>query len=265
MNATDSPVVEIRELGRPIRQVVVDRALEVGRECDGVVVADDGASRRHLKLLPSPLGLSVVDLGSRNGTLLNGVPLTTRRMLQPGDVLRLGRTEILMVHAPMTRSAPVVPPGAPAGPMSFPAPPAAPVVVAAPSRAASVLSSVFKGTVPPDGQPMFRTYLELPKRVPLKVWQAIRAVSVLAYLVLCVAMFVRPSGALFTFFGCRSYFSWLPGFGAIFARWRPATNFRDCSISARPERRPPGCANAVTSSPCACSSASPAPGCCCST
>ncbi len=200
-NAVDSPVIEIREPGRPIRQVRVDRALEVGRECDGVVVADEGASRRHLKLLSSPLGLSVVDLGSRNGTLLNGVPLRTRAMLQPGDVIRLGRTEIVMVHAPVTRATPVVPQGAQAGPMSFPPPPAAPVIVAPPSRAGTFLAAVFKGTVPPDGQPMFRTYMELPKRVPLKVWQTIRLISVLAYLVLCVAMFVRPSGALFTFFG----------------------------------------------------------------
>ena len=55
--------------------------------------------------------------------------------------------------------------------------------------------------MPADGQPMFRTYMELPKRVPLKVWQVVRVVSVLAYLALCIAMFVRPSGALFTFFG----------------------------------------------------------------
>ena len=69
------PQIEIREVGKPPRVVVVDHVLEIGRDRVGVTIVDDGVSRRHLKLLPSPLGLQVVDLGSRNGTLLNGVPV----------------------------------------------------------------------------------------------------------------------------------------------------------------------------------------------
>ena len=83
-----APIIEIREPGRPVRRVVVDRAIEVGRECDGEVLSDQGVSRRHLKLVPSPVALSVVDLGSRNGTLLNGQPITGRAVLEPGAVVR---------------------------------------------------------------------------------------------------------------------------------------------------------------------------------
>jgi hypothetical protein len=43
-----APIVEIREPGRPVRRRVVDRAIEVGRECDGEVLSDEGVSRRHL-------------------------------------------------------------------------------------------------------------------------------------------------------------------------------------------------------------------------
>ena len=68
------PIIEIREPGQRARRVVVDRAIEVGRDCDGEVLSDEGVSRRHLRLVPSPVALSVVDLGSRNGTLVNGVP-----------------------------------------------------------------------------------------------------------------------------------------------------------------------------------------------
>ena len=86
----EQPVIEIREPGQPVRRVALDRAIEVGRECDGEVLADPSVSRVHLKLTPSPTALSVVDLGSRNGTLLNGNPLTGRAVLEPGDIIRLG-------------------------------------------------------------------------------------------------------------------------------------------------------------------------------
>ena len=92
-----APIIEIREPGRPVRRVVLDRAIEVGRECDGEVLSDEGVSRRHLRLVPSPVALSVVDLGSRNGTLVNGVPITGRMVLESGAVVRLGSTEIIMI------------------------------------------------------------------------------------------------------------------------------------------------------------------------
>ena len=92
-----APIIEIREPGRPVRRRVVDRAIEVGRECDGEVLSDEGVSRRHLRLVPSPVALSVVDLGSRNGTLVNGVPITGRAVLEPGAVVHLGSTEIMMI------------------------------------------------------------------------------------------------------------------------------------------------------------------------
>lgn len=96
----ETPLIEIREPGRPPRRMAVDRSMEVGREGTGVALADVGVSRRHLKLLPSPLGLSVVDLGSRNGTMVNGVAITGRTVLEPGDLLRLGGTEIVVVGRP---------------------------------------------------------------------------------------------------------------------------------------------------------------------
>ena len=88
----ETPLIEIREPGRPPRRVVVDRVLEIGRTAD-VVLDDAGVSRRHLKLTPNPLGLSAVDLGSRNGTLVNGLPMDGRRLLSTGDIVRVGATD----------------------------------------------------------------------------------------------------------------------------------------------------------------------------
>lgn len=54
---------------------------------------DDFASGRHALIDPRRDGIWVEDLGSTNGTFVNGVRLTTSRRLAPGDVLRIGETD----------------------------------------------------------------------------------------------------------------------------------------------------------------------------
>ena len=199
------PVIEIREPGHPVRRLLVDRAIEIGRASDGVPLADPGVSRRHLKLTPSPLGLSAVDMGSRNGSLLNGLPLEHRQIVQPGDVIRVGATDILVVRHHATSRAPARPrdPAAPAvnlTAVALPAPPPAPVAASTPNPVIAALARLFTGAPVPAGRPVFPTFMDLPRHVPRGFWHAVRLVSVLAYLALCVAMFVWPTQALFTFF-----------------------------------------------------------------
>ncbi len=55
---------------------------------------DDFVSSRHAVLEPRPDGLWVEDLGSTNGTFVNGAPVTTARLLQAGDVVRIGQTDL---------------------------------------------------------------------------------------------------------------------------------------------------------------------------
>jgi DNA-binding winged helix-turn-helix (wHTH) protein len=66
----------------------VGQTLVLGREasCD-VVVADRQISRYHARLTPTPEGVILEDLGSKNGTHHNGVPLTSPVVLQDGDVV----------------------------------------------------------------------------------------------------------------------------------------------------------------------------------
>ena len=55
---------------------------------------DDFASTRHALIEPRPDGLWVEDVGSTNGTFVNGSRVTTARLLQPGDVVRIGKTDL---------------------------------------------------------------------------------------------------------------------------------------------------------------------------
>ncbi len=95
----------------PARGAVFDlpvgREVALGREvgCD-VLVDDPHASRRHALIRPAAPaegaaagagGLVLEDLGSRNGTLLDGVRLTGSAPLRPGDRIRIGETVLRLL------------------------------------------------------------------------------------------------------------------------------------------------------------------------
>ena len=54
---------------------------------------DDFASCKHALIDPRRDGVWVEDLGSTNGSFVNGVRLNSIRRLVPGDVLRVGETD----------------------------------------------------------------------------------------------------------------------------------------------------------------------------
>ncbi|RLB53220.1 MAG: hypothetical protein DRI34_13720 [Deltaproteobacteria bacterium] len=68
---------------------------EIGRtsECDLVIPDDDRVSRVHARLDWDGSNWVLVDLGSTNGTLVNGEPITERK-LQPGDIIEVGDTRL---------------------------------------------------------------------------------------------------------------------------------------------------------------------------
>jgi NADPH-dependent 2,4-dienoyl-CoA reductase/sulfur reductase-like enzyme/ferredoxin len=199
----DPPVIEIREWGRRARRVTLGGPLLMGRECEGENLADDEVSRQHLRLVPSPTALSVVDLGSRNGTTVNGVTLEGRGTLAVGDVVRLGRTEIIVLRAPRKDEQP---PRAEHDPTSIirvgqpmPAPPPPPQ--AQPTRSPALKLAERVLNIDPTGtRELFPAYTDMPARVPPIVWQVIRVGSVVAYVAVIVALLVRPAGGLFVFF-----------------------------------------------------------------
>lgn len=62
-----------------------------GVECD-VVVQDAKASRRHCKLAREAGGFRLEDLGSRNGTFVNGQRIDQSVLLKPSQTFKVGDT-----------------------------------------------------------------------------------------------------------------------------------------------------------------------------
>ncbi|MFM8999309.1 MAG: FHA domain-containing protein [Actinomycetota bacterium] len=85
----------IREPDRPERTVPIVAAVLVGRAEDADITLDDGfASQRHARIAPSDGGWNVEDLGSRNGTAVNGRTIASPTTLRPGDTVRVGETTL---------------------------------------------------------------------------------------------------------------------------------------------------------------------------
>ncbi|WP_020126189.1 FHA domain-containing protein [Streptomyces sp. 303MFCol5.2] len=74
------------------------RTVRIGRASDNDLVVDDlVVSRRHAELRALPDGgHEIVDLGSHNGTYLNGLPVT-RAPLDPGDIVGIGHSDFCLV------------------------------------------------------------------------------------------------------------------------------------------------------------------------
>lgn len=75
-------------------RVAVNGPVEIGREAPGLALGHDvRASRRHATVSPGPGGLQVADLGSTNGTYVNGQRVQTA-LVRPGDVVTVGSTQL---------------------------------------------------------------------------------------------------------------------------------------------------------------------------
>src|SRR3954451_21788356 len=71
-------------------------ALTIGRAGQNDVSIDGGefASPSHVRLEPRRDGVWVHDLGSTNGTFVNGVQIEQPKKLSQGDLVRVGETEL---------------------------------------------------------------------------------------------------------------------------------------------------------------------------
>lgn len=81
--------------------LVLDGALTVvGRARDADLrLEDDGVSRHHCRLSRSGSSVLIEDLGSTNGTLVNGKPIARAKLLSPGDRIRVGSVVLQLAES----------------------------------------------------------------------------------------------------------------------------------------------------------------------
>ena len=92
-----------RSGGEVVRKIDQPR-ISMGRDGFNDIVVDDGRiSGFHANLFYEDGRLACVDLGSANGTFINGTPVQGRTELKAWDILKLGDTELEVVDSDSRR------------------------------------------------------------------------------------------------------------------------------------------------------------------
>ena len=79
---------------RPVQLDLGGPVISIGRASDNDVIVDDPmVSRHHCQLKLQHGAYGFIDLGSRNGSMVNGQPVS-QIALGPGDVIQIGDTEV---------------------------------------------------------------------------------------------------------------------------------------------------------------------------
>jgi hypothetical protein len=97
MQGSDSYRLVVRRGPQPNQTFdLTKEQITLGRDItNDIVINDPEVSRHHLRLSRGPEGYTLEDLGSTNGTFVNGQRLTSPRPLRPGDAIGLGETVTL--------------------------------------------------------------------------------------------------------------------------------------------------------------------------
>jgi predicted component of type VI protein secretion system len=88
------PFLIVRSGPRSGERIELVGELVVGRENADVTVHDDEVSRRHLAVRPHEDGVELEDLGSTNGTFVDGARLSAVVVVSSGARVTLGETEL---------------------------------------------------------------------------------------------------------------------------------------------------------------------------
>lgn len=79
-----------------VLKLQADQSVIVGRASDNqVVVRDERVSRQHAEIAASKGGWEVRDLGSRNGTQVNGLTIASPHRLQDGETIQVGNCSLV--------------------------------------------------------------------------------------------------------------------------------------------------------------------------
>ncbi|CAN5869644.1 hypothetical protein BH11MYX3_BH11MYX3_05470 [soil metagenome] len=97
VRAAQLRVVDGPDRGLEIDLPPVGVVIGTERSCD-VVLTDAFVSRRHCSISPTNAGFAITDLGSKNGTVIDGVAVQ-KVVAPPGVALRIGKTLVQLMPA----------------------------------------------------------------------------------------------------------------------------------------------------------------------
>ncbi len=107
MDESDALLVVERGPVPSLRFALKADQVTIGRSAGNeLVMADPEISRRHARVLRRADGYAVEDIGSTNGTFVNGQRISHLTLLQDGDTIDLGDTVRLRFVAPVIIPAP---------------------------------------------------------------------------------------------------------------------------------------------------------------
>ena len=124
-----TPALVFKEGPLAGRRIEVVAELVIGRVDAGLTIDDEEVSRRHAVVRPGDGEIEIEDLGSRNGTYVNGVRIDGVTRLAGGDSVKLGASLLQVDSGRVAATVAAAVPAAPAAPPAV-APPA-PVAPAA--------------------------------------------------------------------------------------------------------------------------------------
>ena len=79
---------------RADEEIQIDRDMVLGREGADIEIEDSAVSRQHARLLPVDDTLQIEDLGSTNGTYVNGSKIDEPAIVRPGDFVNIGQSTL---------------------------------------------------------------------------------------------------------------------------------------------------------------------------
>jgi hypothetical protein len=117
--------LSVRQGPRPNLIFELDKpSYVIGREAgNDIVIEDPQVSRRHAQLIQQGHSYLIEDIGSTNGTYVNGKRVTAPVLLASGDMVGLADTVIIAVQLPLTpgQEATIVSDAVPHAPPTMPA------------------------------------------------------------------------------------------------------------------------------------------------
>ena len=153
--------------------------ITIGREGDnGIIINDAEISRKHTQFVFQGGKFILTDLGSTNGTFVNGQRLTGQHILQPGEVISLGEQINLLFEsiAQVDPNATMLSTGRPL--TAMPRPEAAPLPAARPVYQPAPPAPAYAGYTPSNPSPVAST--------PAKSGNSRIALIIVIIVVLCL-------------------------------------------------------------------------------